>query len=138
MIGEEIRNIKSGRRELRQFGLTVGIVLILFGAFLWWRGRDIYPFLIGIGAALVILGLTVPSILLPLQKPWMALAVVLGWVMTRVILTLLFFLVFTPLGLLARLFGRDAMKRELDGEATSYWIRMDSQAVDNREFENQF
>ena len=53
----------------------------------------------------------------------MALAVLMGFIMTRILLTLIFVLLFIPTGLLMRLFGRDPLRRKLDPDAKSYWIR---------------
>ena len=75
-----------------------------------------------LGAALIVLGLTVPVLLKPVYRVWMALAVVLGFVMTRVILTVVYYLIMTPIGLIMRLLGKDPLHRRLDPGASSYWI----------------
>ena len=136
MILDEIKNIKSTRRDLRNFGLVVGGVLLAIGTLLLWRGRPSAAYLGGIGAALVILGLIAPSLLKPLQIPWMALSVVMGWVMTRLILGGLYYLGFTPISLIARISG----KRFLDhgGDGGSYWNRRDGGEVKPRDIEKQF
>ncbi len=127
LLWEEIKSVDTSRKALRSFGWVVGVVLIGIAAFVWWRrdwqaGTLIYS-LAGVGGALVVFGLLLPQILLPLYRFWMALAVVLGYVMTRVILTLVFFFVVLPIGLLLRLFGKDLLHRKLDPDATSYWIQ---------------
>ena len=76
----------------------------------------------GLGAALTVLGLTTPVVLKPVYRVWMALAVVLGFVMTRVILTVVYYLVMTPIGLVMRLLGKDPLDRRPDPGAASYWI----------------
>ena len=48
MISEEIRNIKSGKKELRQFGYTMGIVLGVLGLLFLWRGKEWYPYFIAL------------------------------------------------------------------------------------------
>lgn len=77
----------------------------------------------GLGTTLAVLGLTVPMLLKPVYRVWMALAVVLGFIMTRVILTIVYYLIITPIGLLMRVFGKDPMQRRLDPDAPSYWIK---------------
>jgi ABC-type uncharacterized transport system permease subunit len=62
---------------------------------------------------------------------------VLGAVMSAVILTLLFYLVITPLGLVMRLVGEDPMRRRFEPELPSYWIRRKS-AGPARDYEKQF
>jgi len=76
MILEEIKNIKSGNREIRKFGVSVGIVIGLLGMLFLWRGNDYYPWFMVISGALIVLGLVTPVVLKPIYKFWMTLAMV--------------------------------------------------------------
>ena len=106
MLLEEIKSIKSGRKELKSFGIVIAVALAILGGLLFWKEKGSYPyFLVGSGAFLLC-GLLLPTVLKPFHKVWMALAVVLGWIMTRVILTVLYYLMMTPIGLCGRLFGK--------------------------------
>ena len=138
MIIKEIKSIKSGRRELGKFGITVGIVLGILGGLFLWRGRDYYSYFLILSAAFLLLGLTVPILLKPIHKVWMTLAVLLGWLMTKVILSVLFYLVVTPIGLLARLFGKDFLDLRFDTNADSYWIEKKIEITGYKSYENQF
>ena len=138
MIIEEIKDIKSGRRELRKFGITVSIVLGLLGGLFFWRGRDYYFYFLILSAALLLLGLVVPILLKPIHKMWMTLAVLLGYLMTRVILSVLFFVVVTPIGLLARSFGKDFLNLKYDPNVDSYWIEKKKRTSGRNIYENQF
>ena len=138
MIIEEIKNIQSGKRELRQFGITIGVVLGLLGSWSLWRNKEGGYLLLIIATLFLLLGLTLPRLLKPLPKLWMTLAVLLGWLMTRIILTILFYLVLTPIGLLARLSGKDFLNRKFNREAQSYWIPRKAATSDKRNYENQF
>ena len=138
MIIEEIRNIKSGKKELRQFGTTVGIILALLGGLLLFRGKVYYFYFFFFGAALLCLGLVAPTLLKPVQKIWMTLAVSIGWVMTRVILSLLFYLVATPIGILAKLFGKRFLDIRFDKNVDSYWIARVPAKSDKKSYESQF
>ena len=126
MIIDDVKKIKSGKNELRKFGITVGIVLGVIGGLLWWRGRDSYLIFLCLSGGFILLGVMIPIILKPIQKVWMTLAILLGWVMTRVILSLMFFLLFFPIGLLARIFGKDFLDEKFDPGAESYWISRDT------------
>lgn len=123
-ILDELRGLDTSRRALRNFGLVVGGVFLGIVAFAFWRrGFDITPVLtaIAIGASvLVVLALLAPRLLRPAHRVWMLLALVLGFVMTRVILAVMYYLVFTPIGLIMRVLGRDPMNRQFGDE--SYWI----------------
>lgn len=121
MLLEEIKNIKSTDKELRDFGLVVGGALLLLAAFLWYKGRPSFPYIGGVGLLLFILGFVVPKLLIPLQKVWMVFAVIMGFIMTRLIVTVLFYGIMTPIGLGMRLFGKDLIDKKLDEGAESYW-----------------
>lgn len=121
-IHADLKKLKTGRRDLRKFGLTVGGVFVLLGVLLLLRHRASYPFFLGTGAVLMAFGAIWPRALKYVYLAWMALAFTLGLMMASVVLTLFFFLFVTPIGLLARLFGRDFLAQKWDEQAASYWI----------------
>ncbi|HMB93369.1 MAG TPA: SxtJ family membrane protein [Rhodothermales bacterium] len=126
LIWQEIKEVDTSKKALRSFGWLVGGMLLVIALVVWWRHDWTFTTAIywlgGIGGALVVLGSMVPVLLRPLYRVWMALAIVLGFVMTRVLLTLVFFLLITPIGLVRRLFGKDPLRQKPDADATSYWI----------------
>ena len=135
----EIRELKTGPHELRKFGLTVGGVFLLLGAWSWFRHKPVHPWLLGIGAALVLPGLVWPVVLRWIYVGWMTLALLLGHVVSTMILILFFYLLVTPVGLLARLVGKDFLNRKLEPGAASYWIiRERSKPPSPAEYEQQF
>ena len=139
MVIEEIKNIKSGRGELRKFGLTMGIVFVLLGGVSWWRGMGYYFYFIFPSFAFIISGLVIPSLLKPIQKIWMSLAILMSWLMTRVILSVLFYLGITPIGLLAKLLGKDFLGLKFNKNiADSYWIPKERQKFEKNNYERQF
>jgi len=137
MLREEIKAISSTRRDLRNFGLVVGGGFLIFGGLLFWREKTLWPYFGGAGLGLALLGLAAPPVLKPLQKIWMKLAVVMGWFMTRLILSVLFYLVLTPIALGGRLFGKGFLDRTTGGQK-SYWIRRQSGGNDREQMEKQF
>ncbi|MEX1054605.1 MAG: SxtJ family membrane protein [Rhodothermales bacterium] len=126
VLSEEIRNIDAGKKALRSFGLVVGGVFLGIAVVVFWRAEWTFvtsvKILGALGSVLVVFGLVAPTLLRPVYRVWMAIAVILGFIMTRVLLTLVFFLVVTPIGLLMRAFGRDPLNRKLDKNVSSYWI----------------
>ncbi len=129
IIAGEIRALDTGRRALRSFGLVVGGVFVGIAAVIAWRSGGATPWAAGVGglgASLMLLGLAVPGWLRPVYRVWMGLAVVLGFVMTRVLLTLVFVLLVVPIGLGLRLAGKDLLRLRLDPEAASYWLPRDA------------
>lgn len=120
-INEEYRKLDRSRRALRSFGFAVGSVFLVLGCFLVWRQRGAGWPLIWLGTILVLAGGLAPSTLKWVHGPWMIFALALGWVVTRILLMLVFFLVVTPLGLLQRLFGKRVIEVDFKIDAASYW-----------------
>jgi hypothetical protein len=128
----------SRPKELRNFGLTVGVAFGIFGALALWRGKAFYPVLLVISAAFLILAAAVPPVLKPVHKVWMSAAGAMGWFMTRVILVLLFFIALTPVAVIARLAGKRFLDQEIDRSRKSYWIRREDGEPQQADYEKQF
>ena len=135
---EEINKIKSEKTDLRKFGITIGIVLAIIAGFLFWKEiESSQPFII-VGIALFLLGFLTPVFLKPIYWIWMVFAIVLGQIMTWVILSLLFYFIFTPIGLIARLFRKQFLELKWDRQEITYWnYRSMGEFVDDK-YEKQF
>jgi hypothetical protein len=120
-LAREAHTRAGERKRLRSFGLTVGIAFLVLAALLLWKHRSLWPAFAGLGGLLVLMGLAVPRWLRPIERMWMKAARALGWVMTRVILGIVFVLVFTPAGLIMRLLGKDPLELRFDKQRASYW-----------------
>ena len=108
-------------RELRRFGIVMAVPLSALAAFAAWRGNDLWMWFAGAAGIFQLLGLVAPSRLRGFEALWMKLALAMGHVMTFVILVVTFFLVFTPLGFLMRVFGKRPLSIGFDRSATTYW-----------------
>jgi thiol:disulfide interchange protein len=131
--------VRAWRQE-RQFGVSVGLVLLAIAAWLLWRGRGpaIVWTLGSIGAVLAVFGLAFPRALAGPNRAWMALAEALSWVSVRVILGLLFFLVFTPLGAWKRVRGWDPLNRRAAADRASFWHPYSPRQADPKHYERMF
>lgn len=114
---------QANRAQLRNFGLVVGGI---FGAMALWpaivRGGQARLWALGLASALILPALVAPRALGPAHRLWMALAGVLGWVNTRVVLGLIFFGLITPMGFVMRLIRRDPMQRAFDPSVSTYRV----------------
>jgi hypothetical protein len=121
----------------RSFGLTVGFAFCALAALLLWRGHVLRAEVAGVtGAVLVILGLIRPALLKHPAAAWMRLAHVLGYVNSRIILTVLFALVLTPMGLLWRLVGKDPLARRR--ESWTGWSRYPERYRNSKHYERMY
>lgn len=138
MLKEEFKNIKETKRDLRKFGLTVGGVLIIISVLLFYFEKSSAIYFVIIGGALFVFGITIPIILKPLNKIWMGLSIVLGFFMSRLILTVLFYIVLTPISLIAKLVGKQFMTLKYDKSAKTYWEKRKIITKKQIDYERQF
>jgi hypothetical protein len=138
VIIEEIKNIKGDKKELRKFSLVIGIFLIVLGGLSCWRSTGHYPWLFIVAITILLVGFAMPMLLKPIHKVWMILAVLMGWVVTRIILAVLFYLIVTPIGLSIRLLGKDFLDLEFSDDTSSYWILRKEVKKDRSDYERQF
>ncbi len=113
-----------GRSELRKFGLISGtIVAVLFGVILPWLVEyqwPIWPWIVT--GILWVWALAMPDNLFIVYKPWLKFGHIAGWINTRIILGLMFYLIFFPAGIIMRVFGNDPMARKMGSSVKSYRI----------------
>ena len=139
-VRAEVAALDVSPRALRSFGLTVGGVLLAVGVLLLWR-RGPGPWawgLGGVGGALVALGALAPVALRAVHRAWMTLAFTLGFVMTRVILTAAWVVVFVPTALVLRLLGKRLLDRGPDPDAATYWTARADDRSDRDSLERFF
>ena len=138
MIIDEIKNIPSDKLTLKKFGITIGIVLILLAVFLLYYNNSSYVIWGSLGILFILTGFVFPIVLKPLQKFWMTLAIILGFVMTRVILSILFYLILTPIGFAAKLFGKKFLDLKFEKSKQTYWNYRKISQYEKIDTERQF
>jgi Saxitoxin biosynthesis operon protein SxtJ len=123
--------------EGRKFGLTVGGAFLVITAILWWRGRHgAVPYVGGLGAILIAAGLLAPTRLGPVNRAWMGLAHLISKVTTPIFMGIVYFLIFTPIGVVMHLAGRRPMVHALQG--TGYWFDRGADKPEASRMERQF
>jgi hypothetical protein len=138
MLLEEIKHIKESKKDLRKFGLSVGTVLLIISGLFYYFDKPAFIYFALIGAYLFLVGLFFPSTLKPLNKIWMALAIILGFISSRIILTVLFYIVLTPIGLIAKLTGKKFLVLKYDHSAVTYWEKSSQIHKKKVDYERQF
>ncbi len=125
---------KMSIKELRKFGLVTGGMLVLFFDLLipwiWGVAMPLWPLIVA--GILASMALIVPAALGPIYTIWMRFAEVLGWINTRIILSVIFFAIFFPFGLIMRMFN-DPMQRKFDPAADSYRVPSNPTKPENME-----
>ena len=118
--------------ELKKFGLTMAIVLLLLGILLVWRGKSLSLPILILSLGFSVLAFYAPHTLRSVEKYWMLFGEKMSIVVSFIVLVLTFYLVLTPLGLLMQLCGRDPMHKKFDRQAKTYWIPVDQQGPGSR------
>lgn len=141
-------NWKPDRRTLKQFGWISLVAFGLLGVMAWkhWLAFSRLPAsathatayaLWALAGVSAVLGVAAPALLKPLYVGLMLIALPIGFVLSHVILFVIFYLFFTPLGLVMRLFGYDPMKKQFDLNAKTYWIEREV-VTDPKRYFRQF
>jgi len=133
-IISEIKGIDASPKRIREFGITFFVVLSLIGWVLLYKGRSLGYTFLGVGVLFVVFGTWAPGPLKPFYRAWMALALVLGFFTSRLILCILYYCVLTPIGVIMRLLGKDLLGRRWDKEARSYWIKKERKTFDKEQY----
>jgi len=128
----------STPKEIRKFAITMGIVLAIIAGFLFFKKSSNFRLITAISGFFFMVGLIRPTLLKPLFIFWMVLANIMSWIMTRIILGALFFIVFTSIGLISKIFGKQFLKRKWNPEIKSYWHYRDEKTKLPESYNHQF
>jgi hypothetical protein len=122
----------------RSFGWTFTIFFILAGAYGLWHGRATSFPMLGLALLTAVVTLTRAAWLTPLNRGWMKFGELMGQVVSPVVLGVIFFAVFTPIGVVMRAFGRDAMCRRFQPGQPSYWVKRAPPGPADDSYRNMF
>jgi hypothetical protein len=120
------RPVRAGltRAEGRKFGLSVGTAFLVLGGIFWWRGRETAAMVLGgLGMLLILSGLAIPGRLGPVYTVWMGMAHAISKVTTPLFMSIVYFVVLTPAGLIRRLVARNPLHQQRTD--SGYWISRD-------------
>ncbi|MDD8017928.1 MAG: SxtJ family membrane protein [Bacteroidota bacterium] len=124
-IQHDISKIPSTPKDIKKFGVVVGSIFVLLSGLAvwkgWWNNYTITA-LVLVGCSLVLGGFFSSRILAKPYQYWMSIAIVLGSIVSRVILFILFFIVIVPTGLVAKLIGKKFLISYKVETVKTYWI----------------
>ena len=121
----------------RKFGFFFTFVFAVTAAYIYFTENITWAYaFITISLSFLIITLVKSDVLLPLNKLWMRLGLLLGMIVSPIVLGIIFFGLFTPIAILMRLSGRDELKIKFN-KKSSYWITR-SEPINSNSFKNQF
>ena len=127
-------NNKTTERDIRYFALIWTGICLFFALKPMYRSLPINYYWLGAGIIFILAQIN-PNSLNLIFKLWIALGKFIGNIMSRIMLFILFYLIFTPFGFVIRLFGGDLLSTKPDGKADTYWIDRTDQPTS---LKNQF
>jgi len=133
-----MQKMDTDKASLRKYGIIMGVALLVIAGVIYLkRGSFSYPVL---SASLVffLAGIFLPVILKPVYIVWMKLAYVLSWFNTRLLLLVIYLLLFTPVSLILKLFRRDLIDIRIDRTADSYWRKKEKTEFNPADYERQY
>jgi len=134
----EFSNISKNNNDFKKFGMIFAIILLFIAGFLFYKGNQTYLEFIYVSILFMLFGLIFPITLKPFYLIWMFFAIMLGWLMTRLILSLLLYLVITPISFLGKLVGKNFLEDGISISTDSYWNKREKEIEINQDYENQF
>ena len=130
---------KDEKIEIRKFGIGLTVLLCLIGGWQLHKGHvNIYGWFFGFAGLVIILSFFAPIILKPIYKVLTTVGHAIGWVNTRILLGIIFYIIFAPIGIILRLIRKDLLDERLDKDAKSYWNKKDNGVFAKEQYERQF
>jgi len=126
-------------KDLKQFGIVLAAILIIFGAIHFLKHRMILAqWFCGIGLIVLCIGLLAPRMLKNVYAIFLKVAHAIGWFNTRVILILIYYVILTPIALILGIFGKDLLSRKIEKSVSSYWAARQSTKPAKEQLKKQF
>ena len=129
-------NKEPSRRELFWFGLIFALFFGIVGGLVIWKSDSpqVAYWIWAAAGAVTVAYYLVPPLKRPLYLGWMYAVFPLGWALSHLLLGLIYYCLFTPIGAIMRLVGYDPMRRKFDPEAATYWMEREQTKDQKRYF----
>ena len=122
----------------KKFGIFFSLVFLIAAYFFWFTQNNFFFYLfLSLAFIFLTLSFTKPTSLKFLNQLWMNFGLLLGKIVSPIVLGLIYFLIFTPMSLIMKLFGRDELKLKIKTKKT-YWLMRTETKLDSDTFKNQF
>ena len=130
-INSELHELDFGKKSARKFAALISLVLIALALYFYWK--DFSSISINIILVILILlfisALFFPKTLKVFYKEWMRFALILGWVVSRIILISIFYFILSPTGLIAKIFNKKFLKIKQEKHTQTYWQKKETTPI---------
>ena len=128
----------NDKREWRKFGIALAVLLFIISTVQYFKQIELYSYFLVASVLFLLSALALPILIKPVFIVFSYIGFGMGWVMTRIILFILFYLFITPISILARKFGNRFLDLRFDRTKESYWLPVKENRNNRENFEKQF
>lgn len=126
-------------KEVRNFGIALSVILFIIGTNHLIKARvSLYQWFYAVSLLVLMLSLILTKLLLPVYIIFVKVGHVLGWINTRILLVVIFYVFFTPIGLIKKIFVKDFLNKKIELEKESYWLDKSKTNKDMESYERQY
>lgn len=121
----ELDKLDLSKKSLKKFGLTIASIFIIISIVFHFIVIYLVPkiILMSLGLSLLLMSYLIPAKLISVYKIWMGLAFVLGWFVSRFLLSILFVFILTPIGFIAKIVNKNFLNLSYKKKSNiSYWV----------------
>lgn len=136
MESQSNTEVKMGSE--RSFGLVFAAVFFIIAAYPILHGNGLRIWAFVVAAIFLVLALTAPNLLKPLNKLWFQVGLLLNKIVSPIVMGIVFFVTVVPIGLILKARGKDPLNRKLDPSAETYWITIDPNSDERTSMKKQF
>jgi hypothetical protein len=128
----------NDKREWRKFGVVLAVLLFIISVVQYFKQIELYSYFLVASVLFLLSALALPILIKPVFIVFSYIGFGMGWVMTRIILFILFYLFITPISIFARKFGNRFLDLRFDRSKESYWLPVKDNKNNRENFEKQF
>jgi hypothetical protein len=137
-IVHEIHEISSDKKSVRKFGIILAVILLIVAGFMWRKDNALWIEFAGTAMVVGIIAVALPLWIKPVYYGMTVFSIVIGYFVSRLVLSVLFFLLFMPVGILTRIFRKDLLDKEIRREAPTYWLKKEKTGFVKEQYERLF
>ena len=138
MFSKFIVEINISKTNIRHFGIIIGLIFFTISSIYLWKYNTFNIYYIILGILIILIGYISPNILKPIYYIWMLLGNIMGWLITNILLCILYYIVIGSIALILRICGKKLLELNWDKSKESYWNYKSSVSIDKDTYEKQF
>ncbi|MBL7996217.1 hypothetical protein JNM05_12680 [bacterium] len=137
-IRYEIHEMICDTKTVKKFGIIFSVILTAIAVWLWYKQIELWVWFAAFGGLMMLTAFAYTTLLKPLYKGMTILSIVIGYFVSRIILTLMFIILFAPIGLFMRLIRKDILDKQINRKMSSYWYKKEHTPFSKEKYERLF